>query len=129
MNVTDELLLPGRSGAALIALRARVPVIPCYVENPPYDGTALGSFFMKAHARVVMGQPIDLSEYYDREGDKSVLPELTKRFLHEIAKLAGQPNYAVKAVGRNGKWNLEDENGQAPAEAVDAGATSANGNS
>jgi 1-acyl-sn-glycerol-3-phosphate acyltransferase len=127
VNVTDELLLPGRSGAALIALRARVPVIPCYVEGPPYDGTALGSFFMAAKARVVMGQPIDLSRYYDREGDKTVLPELTKTFLREIARLAGHPNYEPKAVGRNGKWNLDDAEGNGSAEAVDAGTSAAAG--
>ena len=31
INTTDQLLLPGRSGAALIALKARAPVVPCYI--------------------------------------------------------------------------------------------------
>ncbi len=61
VNMTDELLLPGRPGAALIALRAGVPVIPCYVADAPYDGTALGSFFMTARARIIIGKPIDLA--------------------------------------------------------------------
>ena len=102
-------------------------MIPCYVEGPPYDGTALGSFFMAAKARVVMGQPIDLSQYYDREGDKTVLPELTKTFLREIARLAGHPNYEPKAVGRNGKWNLDDAEGNGSAETVDAGTSATAG--
>lgn len=112
VNTTSELLLPGRSGAALIALKARVNVIPCWVEGAPYDGTALGSFFMKARARVKVGRPIDLSPYFGQEGDKAVLQELTKRFLMEIARLAGHPNYQAKLAGRN--W----DNGEVDLNAV-----------
>lgn len=107
VNMTDALLLPGRPGAALIALRAKVPVIPCYVKGAPYDGTALGSFFMAARAHVTIGQPIDLSPYYDSE-DKAVLQELTKRFLIEIATLAGDPHFVPQLAGRSWKPGQED---------------------
>jgi 1-acyl-sn-glycerol-3-phosphate acyltransferase len=107
VNMTDALLLPGRSGAAMIALRARVKVIPCLVAGSPYDGTALGSFFMAANARVIVGKPIDLSPYYGREGDKAVLQELTRRFLVEIAALAGVADYEPELAGRN--WKSDDE--------------------
>jgi 1-acyl-sn-glycerol-3-phosphate acyltransferase len=115
VNTTDELLLPGRPGAALIALRARVPVIPCYVKNPPYDGTALGSFFMKAHAHVTIGKPIDLTPYRERENNRSVQQELTLLFLKEIAKLAGHPDFEPKLAGRHWKPGQEglDNNGHA----------------
>jgi 1-acyl-sn-glycerol-3-phosphate acyltransferase len=106
VNTTRDLLLPGRSGAALIALKARVIVIPCWVEGAPYDGSALGSFFMAAKARVTVGKPIDLSPYYGREGDKAVLQKLTKRFLVEIAKLGGKPDFQPKVAGRN--WSNGD---------------------
>jgi 1-acyl-sn-glycerol-3-phosphate acyltransferase len=111
VNMTDALLLPGRPGAALIALRAHVPVIPCYVAGAPYDGTALGSFFMPARTRVVVGKPIDLSSYYGRENDKSILPELTKQFLIEIAKLAGVDNFEPKLAGRHWKPGDEEADG------------------
>jgi 1-acyl-sn-glycerol-3-phosphate acyltransferase len=107
VNMTDALLLPGRSGAALIALRARVKVIPCFVSGSPYDGTALGSFFMSANARVKVGQPIDLSAYYGQEGDKAVLQELTRQFLVEIARLAGAVDFEPTLAGRN--WKSDDE--------------------
>jgi 1-acyl-sn-glycerol-3-phosphate acyltransferase len=107
VNMTDSLLLPGRSGAALIALKARVKVIPCFVSGSPYDGTALGSFFMAANARVQVGKPIDLSAYYGREGDKAVLQELTRRFLVEIARLAGELDFEPELAGRN--WKSDDE--------------------
>jgi 1-acyl-sn-glycerol-3-phosphate acyltransferase len=117
VNMTKDLLLPGRSGAALIALKAQVKVIPCWVSGAPYDGTALGSFFMPAKARVRVGQPLDLSEYFGRAGDKRVLEELTKRFLREIAFLGGVRNYEPRTAGR--KWATDDENG---AEVMSVGA-------
>jgi 1-acyl-sn-glycerol-3-phosphate acyltransferase len=104
VNTTDELLLPGRPGAALIALKARVKVIPCFVAGVPYDGTPLGSFFMTGRARVTVGQPIDLSGYFDREGEKTVLEDLTRLFLVEIARLAGVDDFQPMLAGRH--WKL-----------------------
>jgi 1-acyl-sn-glycerol-3-phosphate acyltransferase len=102
INITDKLLLPGRPGAALVALKARVPVIPCYIEGAPYDGTMVGCLLMPAKVRVVIGSAIDLTPYYDREREEGVLQELTKRFLKEIATLAGQPDFETQVAGR--KW-------------------------
>ncbi|MCA9099872.1 MAG: lysophospholipid acyltransferase family protein [Pirellulales bacterium] len=103
INVTDDLLLPGRPGVAMIALRARVPVIPCFVFDAPYDGTPLGCFLMAAHTTVVIGEPIDLSAFYGREGDREALVEVTKIVLTEIARLSGQTGYVPKIAGR--RWN------------------------
>jgi 1-acyl-sn-glycerol-3-phosphate acyltransferase len=103
INKTDDVLLPGRPGAALIALKAQVPVIPCYVEGAPYDGTALGSFLMTARAKVRIGKPIDISEFYDSDGDREVQQALTKRFMVEIAHLAGVDNYEPELAGKQWK--------------------------
>jgi len=100
INTTDRLLLPGRPGAALIALKAQVPVIPCYVEGSPYDGTPLGCLLMPARVRVRFGQPMDLSEFYGREDEREVLQEVTKRLLAAIAALAGQPDFQPELAGR-----------------------------
>ncbi len=115
INTTDELLLPGRPGAALIALRARVKVIPCYVSGVPYDGTALGSLYMPGRARVTVGNPIDLTPYFGHEGDKQVLEALTKRFLVEIAKLAGVEDYQPRLAGRHWKEDVPASVGSAEA--------------
>jgi 1-acyl-sn-glycerol-3-phosphate acyltransferase len=106
VNTTEALLQPGRPGAALIALRARVKVIPIFVTGVPYNGTALGSLFMTGNARVKVGQPIDLSEYYGRENDRAVLEEITKKFLIEMARLAGVNDFEPKLAGKN--WKLGD---------------------
>lgn len=108
VNQTAELLLPGRPGAALIALKARVKVIPCFVEGVPYDGTALGSLFMPGKARITVGAPLDLSQYYERDGEKHILEELTRLFLVQIAKLAGVDDFKPRLAGRHWKPGLQD---------------------
>jgi len=100
INATDQLLLPGRPGAAMIALKARVPVVPCYVSGSPYDGTAVGCLLIPAKVRLQVGRPIDLSPYYGRENDRDVLEALTRRFMTEIAKLAGHDDYQPQLAGR-----------------------------
>jgi len=109
INTTDRVLLPGRPGAALIALKARVPVVPCYVWGSPNNGTPWGSFLMSARVKFVMGEPIDISEFYGREGERGVLEELTKRFLVEMARLAGQSDYQPELAGRFYKPGLIDD--------------------
>jgi 1-acyl-sn-glycerol-3-phosphate acyltransferase len=127
VNQTDELLLPGRPGAALIALRARVPVIPVFVAGAPYDGTALGSFLMTAKARVTVGKPIDLSPYFGRDNDRSVQQELTKLFLTEIARLAGRDDFEPQVAGRHWKSGEDEEQENGHGEAVVARASNGHG--
>lgn len=103
INTTGELLQPGRPGAALIALKARVPVVPCFVTGSPYDGTTIGCFFMTARGHCEAGDPIDLSPYYDRDDSKETLQELTRRFLVEMARLAGVPDFQPRLAGRRWK--------------------------
>ncbi len=113
INNTRELLMPGRSGAALMALKARVPVIPCYASGSPYDGTTFGCLFMPAKVRLAVGRPIDLCQYYDRANDRQLQKELTLRFLGEIARLAGRPDYRPRLAGRRyrepvSRWRHEE---------------------
>ncbi len=100
INRTSELLLPGRSGAALIALKARVPVVPCFIEGSPYDGTALGALLMPAKVTLEIGRPLDFSEYYGRENEREVLELVTRRILMAIAALAGRPEHEPRLAGR-----------------------------
>jgi 1-acyl-sn-glycerol-3-phosphate acyltransferase len=114
INETSALLLPGRPGAALIALRAKVPIVPCYVSGSPYDGTIFGFFFIPAKARVKIGQAIDITEYLaesasEGAGNKEVLQKLTRRLLIEIARLAGAENFEPELAGRS--WKPVEANG------------------
>jgi 1-acyl-sn-glycerol-3-phosphate acyltransferase len=107
INMTEQTLLPGHPGAAMIALKARAPVIPCYIHGAPYDDTALGCLLMPAAVRLVIGQPIDLSPYFDRTSDRELLDELTLRFLKEIARLGGDNHFQPRLAGRSSKTIVE----------------------
>lgn len=100
INTTSQTLLPGRPGAALIALKARVPVVPCFIRGAPYDGTTLGCLRMPASVRLTFGKPLDLSLYYGRENERKVLEDLTRWFLREIAQLGGDAEFQPQLAGR-----------------------------
>ncbi len=107
INPTRAVLLPGRPGALLVALKARVPVQICYIFNAPQSKTIGGTFHTPSKTRIVVGPLLDISEYYGREKEDGVLAELTLRVLKEIATLAGQPDFEPKLAGKN--WKPRDD--------------------
>jgi len=112
INDTNDLLLPGRPGAALVALKARVPIIPVFITGSPYDGSPMGPLKMRAKVRVKIGEPMDLTAYYGREKEEGVTQEITKQLLREMAKLAGHPEFEPQLAGRRWKPGTEEtENG------------------
>jgi 1-acyl-sn-glycerol-3-phosphate acyltransferase len=100
INTTNEILLPGRQGAALIALKAGVPVVPCFIHGSPYDGTTLGCLRMLASVQLTIGPAIDLSVYAGQERNRKILDHLTRHFLGEIARLGGEPDFQPQLAGR-----------------------------
>jgi len=58
---------------------------------------------MPAKARVIVGQPIDISEFFDRQGDKAVLKHLTECFLIEIAKAGRRAGLQAQLAGKRWK--------------------------
>ncbi len=108
INTGDEVLLPGRPGAALVAVKAGVPIVPCYVQGVPYFGSPMSSFRRPARVTVVFGEPIDLSEYGGND-DKEVLGEITLRCLKAIAELAGHPEFEPTLAGRHWMKDAERE--------------------
>jgi hypothetical protein len=56
-----------------------------------------------------MGQPLDLSPWYDRADDRKAQEELTLIFLKEIARLAGQEDFQPQLAGRRWKPGSEVE--------------------
>lgn len=113
INRTDELLLPVRPGPIYVALKARVPIIPCWIEGAPYAGTPWSPFFMAARVTIRVGEPIDLSEAYGRERDGKVVRELLVRCVRAMAALAGHPDYEPTVAGRD--WMPPPANGKAAA--------------
>ncbi len=103
INMTDEFLLPVRPGAAMIALKAGVPIVPCYIEGSPYSGTAWSPFFIMTKTKVTFGEPIDVSFYADRADDREAQGELTLMVMREIARLAGREEFVPQLAGKRWK--------------------------
>ncbi len=103
INMTDEFMLPGRPGAALVALKAKAAILPCYIEGSPYNKTTWSPFLMRARVKVHFGQPIDLSEYAGREHEEGVVQEIMLRGLKALAELAGRPDFEPQLAGRSWK--------------------------
>lgn len=110
INTTDEFMRPVRPGAVMVALRARVPIVPCYLEGAPYHVKPWMPVFMPARVRLKVGEPIDLSEYWDSQRDPELVARLTLECVREIAKLAGRDDFESKIAGKDWKtWRRLEE--------------------
>lgn len=95
-------LLPGRSGAVRMALRAKVPIVPVGISGsgrafPPEIYPRLEVLRMPASTpvRLRFGEPIDLSPYADRELPYARIRELTDQLMGRISALVDhRSNYA-----------------------------------
>lgn len=107
INTGDDVLLSGRPGAALVALKAGVPVIPCYVEGAPYRGKVWEPLYTPARVKVRVGEPIDVGPYLRQANAKAAQQELTLRMMREIAALAGAKDFEPQLAGRT--WLPADD--------------------
>ena len=64
-----EELLPFKNGVALFALKTRTPIVPMFLVKKP-------KFFSRN--RLIIGEPLDFAEYYDKGIEKDVLDEVTR---------------------------------------------------
>jgi 1-acyl-sn-glycerol-3-phosphate acyltransferase len=129
INTTDRVLLPCYTGAVVIALKARVPIVPCHVSGSPYDPQTFHRFlFQRARTVLRVGTPIDLSPYYDKADDRDVQENLTRRVLKAIAALAGRPDYEPELIARRrhrkGAGDAEASNGDSSVDVAGEGASS-----
>lgn len=81
------------TGVAWLALKARVPVYPVFIKGSPRGETMVEPFYRRARVRVLFGDAIDLSEYYDRRKSHDVLQEVTDLLMARLAQL-GNTTYA-----------------------------------
>ena len=95
INTTEDPLLPSHAGVGLIALRAKVPIVPCWIEGAPYKGSLFNIFFMRANARVHIGPAISPAELAEKV--KNIVTEkrddnsrVTLVLMQEMLRLAGQ---------------------------------------
>ncbi|MFO0870946.1 MAG: lysophospholipid acyltransferase family protein [Pirellulales bacterium] len=108
INTTEAVLLPCRPGPILVALRAQVPIIPVFIHDAPYGGTPWSPLLRRARTRVVAGDPIDLSSYYERSKEDGVVAEVALLVYHQLAQLGGYPEFEPQLAGRRWKHGLTE---------------------
>ncbi|MEV7868098.1 lysophospholipid acyltransferase family protein [Streptomyces sp. NPDC088124] len=98
----DMWPMTAKTGVARVALQTKCPVIPvaqwgANLLLPPYS-TKPDLFPRKTH-RILVGPPVDLSRFYDREIDPELLREATEVIMAAItellAEVRGEPVPAV----------------------------------
>ncbi|MFI6345444.1 lysophospholipid acyltransferase family protein [Streptomyces sp. NPDC050560] len=102
----DGRLYKGKVGVAVMALRARVPVVPCamigtFEAQPP--GQKLPSL---RKITIRFGAPLDFSRYEGLEDEKAVLRAVTDEIMYTILELSGQEyvdQYAAEAKAEAAK--------------------------
>ena len=84
---SGETIGEGKPGAAFIAHKAGVPVIPAYIRGTPRSKVVWRSFLTPSRARVVFGPPIEPVEVPEGRDHEEVRAELTARFMDAIKAL------------------------------------------
>jgi len=107
INMTEKFMLPVRPGAALIALKSRVPLVPCYIKDSPYRGTVWSPFLTPARVEVRFGQPLDFSEFGESAGESGLAEEVMRQTLEALAALAGEHDFKPQMAGA--KWKPTKE--------------------
>jgi len=95
INRTEDAWMAVRPGAALVALRARVPLIPIWIEGARMGSSVMSPFFMPAQVQVYLGQPdywgIEQLELQDGRSDRQIADEWIRRVLADcVQRVRGQ---------------------------------------
>jgi 1-acyl-sn-glycerol-3-phosphate acyltransferase len=85
--------MEGKTGVARLALAAKVPVIPIGQWGQTAVLDRYGKILKpwpKKRIQIRVGQPVDLSDLYDREIDGATLREATNRVMDAIGDIVGE---------------------------------------
>ncbi len=99
LNTTNQPLLPVLPGAVLIALKARAPIVPCYIEGSPTTEYPWQTLLRTAKVTLRIGKPFDLSRYYDHHADRQLLAELTAEVMRAVLRLGGHVDFVPQVRG------------------------------
>lgn len=94
-------LRAGKSGVALIALRSKAPVFPALITQGPQTNNILRAWLCPSKVHVTFGNPIDLSQYLDRNIDRPLLEEVTRYIMQEIAALDSRAHKHGRSTSKN----------------------------
>ena len=83
----DGMLQPPTIGAAMIALRAGVPILPAAIVNADSLLPRDRKWFCRANVKVVFGTPMSFDHLRDKHADRAVLTDVSESVMREIAAL------------------------------------------
>ena len=81
-------MLPFRHGAAMMAIRSKTPIVPMALYEKP-------RFFRCAH--VLIGEPFELSEYYDRKLTEEDYSEADQKLYNKLVEMRREHAEFLKA--------------------------------
>jgi 1-acyl-sn-glycerol-3-phosphate acyltransferase len=96
----DGRLYKGRTGVARMALEAKVPVVPVAMVGTDRANPVGSRFWRPVRIRIVIGEPLDFSRYFDITDDRQVERAITDEVMYTLMELSGQEYvdvYASKA--------------------------------
>ncbi len=102
----DGRLYKGRTGVARMALEAKVPVVPVAMVGTDRANPVGSRFWRPVKIKIVIGEPIDLSRYFDIPDDRQVERAITDEVMYALMELSGQEYvdvYASKAKEESGQ--------------------------
>ncbi|AGS68108.1 lysophospholipid acyltransferase family protein [Streptomyces collinus] len=86
----DGRLYKGKVGVAVMALKARVPVVPCAMIGT-FEAQPPGKVIPHIHPVAIrFGTPLDFSRYDGMENEKAVLRAVTDEIMYAILSLSEQ---------------------------------------
>jgi len=87
----DGNLLKAKTGAAKLALEAKVPILPIGLIGT-FGIWPKGKAFpkIKRIVKLKIGKPIYFDKYYRKQNNKAILNKITRVIMKEIAKLIGK---------------------------------------
>lgn len=122
LNHTREPMVSIRSGAAMVAERAGVPIVPLYIAGSPYRREVWSPLIMPAHVAITFGKPIfpikivgDALPEVDgepgaaaisdgtnenEEGGLTSAEALILQWAQQVVTLAGHPNFKVELASK-----------------------------
>ncbi|MEZ6137969.1 MAG: lysophospholipid acyltransferase family protein [Pirellulaceae bacterium] len=112
LNHTSDPLVPIRSGAALVAAKSQVPILPLFIEGSPYRRTVWSPLFIPGHVAITFGQPIyppaqDAEPSVEREGEErfSDSDAMILEWGKQVVAMAGHPEFPVQLAAKRRRRN------------------------
>ena len=105
INRSENALLTIRPGAAIVALRANVPLVPIWIEGAPAGWEVYSALFIPAKVRIIVGEP---DRFDEEDGDNGRAPTRDEavawisRAMTRTLRLGGHSGDEVGIAGR--KW-------------------------